>query len=296
MCLDRHVGNSKRYLDYIIHEYYEYAEATGNYFDFDAINSPDIFLNFSEEENGLASKELQRIQVQGDFVCVHARDGTFYPNIIRYDANRNTPFENFLPACNNLGEDGIYTLRMGSKQIPVNKEIFNQHIIDYSGKYRTDFMDIWLIANCKFFLGNNSGLFYISYLFCKPSAIVNYPCFLESVPFGVNDIYTPQRLWDKSRKRFLTFKEIAEYDIGLDCWNKVRFDKEGFECIKSAPEEITDLTKEMNDVLDGKYQYNDEDNYLQQKFKSIFKVYHAPYHTPARVGREFLKQNKELFL
>jgi putative glycosyltransferase (TIGR04372 family) len=292
--LENQIDNGKRYLEYVIHQNHEYAAPPFCTLDFDAMNALDIFLNFSDEENRLAIEELQRMQLKKDFVCVHARDSVFYPD--RSDDLRNTPFENFVSASYYLGMSGINSVRMGAKQADINKDVFNKNIIDYSGKYRTDFMDIWLVANCKFFLGNNSGFFYTSYLFNKPCAILNYPCFLESTPFGVNDIYTPQRLWDKKMKRFLTFKEISKHNIGLDWWEPLRFDREGIECIQITPQEILEVAKEMNEVLDGKYKYTEEDDYLQQKFKSVFKIYHAPYHTPARVGREFLKQNKELFL
>lgn len=290
------INNSKRYLDYIVNRDHKYADAPGSMFDFDVMNAPEVILNFSSEENKFGRKYLDKMQVQKDFVCVHARDSAYYTNITRLDSIRNTPFENFLQACDYLGRNGIYTLRMGSKQLEFNKELFNRNIIDYAGKHTNDFMDIWTIAHCKFFLGNNSGLFYVSYMFNTPCVIVNYPSFLESVPFSIKDIYIPQRLWDKNRKRFLTFKEIADSDIGLDYWPQARYEKEGIECLQTTPEVIHEAAKEMNEVLDGKYEYTEEDNYLQQKFKSLFKVYHAPYHSPARVGREFLQQNKELFL
>ncbi|HHT9113492.1 MAG TPA: TIGR04372 family glycosyltransferase [Candidatus Wunengus sp. YC65] len=297
MAIGHQIGSTKRYLDYVIHSGCKYAEAKGTYADFEAINNSNTFLAFSDEENEMAKKELKKIKINRDFVCVHARDALFYPKR-KHDDMRNIRFESFLPACNYLSQSGIQTIRMGAKQVSVDKKLFNQDIIDYAGKHRADFMDIWTIANCKFFLCSDSGLFNVSYMFNKPNAIVNLSSILYAAPWTQYDIYLPQKIWVKQEKRFLTFKEIAQYDIGLDmyCWTSVRYDKEGFECIKSTPEEITDLTKEINDVLDGKYQYNEEDNYLQQKFKSIFKVYHSPYHTPARVGREFLKQNKELFL
>ena len=290
----KHVGDSRRYLDHLIHRNYKYAEPPGNQMDFDAINDAGACLRFSDDENAFRAGELRKMNVNAGFVCVHSRDGAYYyPEV---DTNRNTPFENYLQSCSYLGECGLHTLRMGAKQVRLDREIFNERTIDYSGEYRTDFMDIWLVANCKFFLGNNSGFYFVPYLFNKPCAIVNYPNFMDTVPLGINDIYTPQKLWDKNRKRLLTFKEIAEYDIGLDWGYLSKFKRDGIECLQTTPEEIRAVAKEMNEVLDGTYQYTEEDNYLQQKFRSIFKVYHAPYHSPARVGREFLKQNKELFL
>ncbi len=294
MTTDRQICGSRRYLDYVINRNYEYAEAPGNYFDFEEMNGTDTLLNFSADEHKLGMDQLQKMRVSGDFVCLHARDSAFYPGL--NDSLRNVPFESFLSACGYLGKSDVFSLRMGSRQNAVSKEICGGHIVDYAGEHRTDFMDIWLMANCKFFIGTDSGFFLTSYLFNKPSATVNHSLFLLNVPFGANDIYLPHNLWDKARKRILTFREIADNDIGVDCWPQERLDKEGLECIKNTPEEISELVKEMDDVLDGRYRYTEEDNYLQQKFRSIFKVYHAPYHSPARIGKEFLKQNKELFL
>lgn len=301
-----HPGNTKRYYDHIIHSGYKYAEVGTTQYDFAEMNDTKIAFTFSEEQHKSAQENLNKMQINKDFVCVHARDTAFYTNPknrgiqqkLKLENPQNIDFRSYLQACNYLAESGLQTLRMGAIQALVEKELFNENIIDYAGEHRSEFMDIWTIAHCKFFLGSNSGLFNVSYLFSTPNAIANYAAgdLLYAVPYGNKDIYIIQKLWDKNRKRLLTYREIADSDIGLDCWTLERYEKEGLEIIKSTPEEICALAREMNEVLDGKFQYTEEDNYLQQKFKSIFKVYHAPYHSPARVGREFLQQNKELFL
>ena len=44
----------------------------------------------------------------------------------------------------------------------------------------------------------------------------------------------------------------------------------------------------------GRFQYTEEDEELQSRFHSLYQPHHSCYGTPARIGAEFLRQNKEL--
>ena len=52
----------------------------------------------------------------------------------------------------------------------------NSKIIDYSfSEIRCDLMDIYLLANCEFYFGGESGPSDISYTFCRPCYGINFP-------------------------------------------------------------------------------------------------------------------------
>ena len=82
-----------------------------------------------------------------------------------------------------------------------------KNIIDYASKWQSDFMDIYLPAHCKFFLGPPTGLLNVSQIFNIPVAITNcIPINSPSLP--LNGVFIPKLLWYKEDKRFLSYKEI----------------------------------------------------------------------------------------
>jgi len=50
----------------------------------------------------------------------------------------------------------------------------------------------------------------------------------------------------------------------------------------------------MNERLDGGFEYTEEDEELQNQFRSLFQPHHHCYGFPARIGAKFLRQNREL--
>lgn len=302
------VGSIARFVDNIFNiksicDKYKYINSPLNPIEFDYADSKDAKLLFNQAENEHGLRELLNmgVGVSGEYVCVHARDGAYASSLGKEfmrnnDEARNSSFKTYLPACGYLGSNNITSLRMGSVQENFSEDFFSKHIIDYSGKYRSDFMDIWLMSRAKFILGNSSGLNMLGYLFGDgiPLIWADAGAILSSTPSCRRDLYIPQRLWLKKEKRFLTFCEISEQNIGFT-WESYLYEKNGVEVVKSSEHDILEATKEMNDVIDGNYIYSEEDNFLLQKWRDAFALNHAPKHTPARVSMSFLRENKELY-
>ena len=86
--------------------------------------------------------------------------------------------------------------------------------MDYSYKWQNDFMDIYLPANCKFFLGGTTGLASVSHIFNIPVAATNiWPVNIIGIPS--NSLFIPKLLWYKEEKRFLSYKEIKDNNMGF---------------------------------------------------------------------------------
>jgi len=56
-------------------------------------------------------------------------------------------------------------LRAGGSGLAIRLETDNSRIIDYASGCRNDFMDIYLGANCRFYLGDTAGLAGLPVLF-----------------------------------------------------------------------------------------------------------------------------------
>ena len=87
---------------------------------------------------------------------------------------------------------------------------------------------------------------------------------------GEDIFFIPQKLYNEKEKRFYTFTEIANSNVGLIIKDN-DFKKMGVKVINNSVDEIRNVSHEMNDFLDRKLELSDDDFYLQEKFWDIFK-------------------------
>lgn len=275
-----------------------YQPLTFNNNEFYEYNNTEKNLHFTNYEKIEGKKLLHKIGV-GDndwYVCFHSRDPIYMEKgqgtLDKTNDYRNCDIKNYLKAAEYIASSGGFAIRMGSLVSEKLPYINNLKIIDYAFLYRTDFGDIYLPATCKFFLGNSSGLYIISTIFHIPIACANYIP-LEFAPFREGDLFIPKKIWSIKKRRFLTFREILDSKMGR-CLLSEQYIKAGLKVIENTAEEILDLVIEMNQRLDGTFKSKEEDEELQNRFRSLFKPNHICYGTPARIGTEFLRKNKEL--
>jgi len=73
------------------------------------------------------------------------------------------------------------------------------------------------------------------------------------------------------------------------------FERQGVELVDNSPDEIRDLIAEqLQKVMDPCFSYSDEDEVLQQRFRSLFRPGHYTYGSASRVGSAFLKKYRDL--
>jgi putative glycosyltransferase (TIGR04372 family) len=166
-------------------------------------------------------------------------------------------------------------------------------LIDYAlSAHKQDWMDLFLAANCKFFLGSNSGAFAMSTVFGRPSAVVGLAP-LTALPFGVNDLGIPMLYKSDELDRVLTFKKIMESPLSTYRLTE-EFEKVGISLVHNTSEEILDLTIEQLERVQGKYIFDEGYELRQVQFKSMLKLGHYCYGTASRVGGAFLAKYQHL--
>ena len=271
-------------------EFYHIPPMNSNeYYEF---NNYTNILNFTEEEKILGKQLLKEMGIgeKDWFVCFHSRDSEYLGSC--YHDYRDSDINNYMLAAEYIAEKGGYALRMGAvvdKPLPKER---HPKIIDYATEYRSDFMDIYLAAHCKFFLGNTAGIFLVYTVFNIPVACANIVP-LEYPPFRTGDLFIPKKMWSRDKKRFLTYKEILDSGAGLYLESK-QYENAGIEVVENSSDEILELAREMNMRLDKNYESTDEDEELQRKYISLFKPNNHCYGTQARIGTYFLRKNIEL--
>jgi len=256
-------------------------------------------LSFIEEDRKTGKELLNSLRISDSdwFICFHTRDSKYFSAKVDssvdwgFHRTRDSDINTYLQAAEYITREGGFAIRMGYI-VSSELETKNKKIIDYASNHRTDFGDIYLPANYKFFLGGSSGLFFVSETFHVPVAAANFTP-LECTPFRKGDLFIPKRVWSEKEKRFLTFREMFDSDI-CKFLSVSDFNNAGLRLIENTPEEILDLAKEMNGRIDDTFKYTEEDEKLQKKYKSLIKPHHKCYGTPARIGADFLRKNKYL--
>jgi len=149
----------------------------------------------------------------GSFVYSHREGGiqkmAKYPglNYIAEDIHRNSDINTFSDAIELiLGQGGI-VVRMGSI---VTQELTYKHprVIDYphSG-IRSDFLDVFLAAHCRFFLGTTSGICDLSVVFDVPNLRVNFTP-PGGAPWGKESLFIPKRVHSKFTGKYVSFDKL----------------------------------------------------------------------------------------
>lgn len=256
-------------------------------------------LSESEEEEGRRKKESMGLQ--GTFVCVSSRDAAYLATILptvdcHYHDFRDADINRFSLSANYLSEKGISVVRMGRH---VQGKVDFNNCIDYANQYYDELLDVVLSKDCKFFVGDSSGIVWLPMVLNRPIALRNWvPVFLnsEALPYNPQNLYIFKKYYLKKENRFLTIKEMMQIE------KKVKYDghlyeEYGIEVVENSEEEILDLVMEMNARIDGEWVETAEDIGLQEKYQTIYKEWCMKEHyreseiLHIKVGTMFLRKN-----
>lgn len=256
-------------------------------------------LTFTNEEEEFGKEQLKKLGIPGDypFVCFHARSFNYCNEMLpksdweRHNY-RDSDIRNYILAAQELVSRDYYTIRLGYK---INEPLRtkNSKIIDYAFHDRTDFLDIYLGAKCRFFIGSACGITSIPMIFRRPIAWTNFIPLEHAPTWGKNDLFIPKKLWLREERRFLAFKEIIQSGIGRFL-RSCQYEERGIEVVENTNDEIVDLVVEMDERLKGLWQSTPEDEELQRRFWALFKPSDLNQVFLTRIGCNFLRQNREL--
>lgn len=256
-------------------------------------NDRRALLSLTESHKRRGEKCLEDLGVPRGawFVCVHSREGGFSPSDEHLHSYRNSDINSYLLAMRVITERGGWCIRMGDpgmKPIPPLRGI-----IDYAhSSLKSDWMDVFLCAQCRFFVGNTSGLGLVSTVFGVKSVLVNLTPLSAAVPLGAADIGIP-KLLQKHSGGFLPFKEVLDSPAANYRFNEL-YGKSGLKVVDNSPEDIRDVVIEMLDQLEGSIACSSDDEMLQQSFRKLMRPGHYAFGSASRIGKGFLRKYSHL--
>ena len=221
-------------------------------------------LAFTPEEEARGQAELRRIGVPEGawFVPFHCRDPLYYAMLSGYTHQyervyRDHSIDTMFDAMRWIAARGGYAIRMGAvveKALPD----LGPRVIDYATHHRTDFMDIYLSAKARFFMGSLSGLVNVPQIFDVPFGIHNsFPCMY--VTSGKIVLYVRMFLRDRKTGEILSFPEMKRRGL-LQCpperapefETQQYWDDLGLDIVHNDAEDITNLCMDLMDQVEGR--------------------------------------------
>ena len=253
---------------------------------------PLMTLSASDYDRGWRCLEGLGVPQGAWFVCLHVREPGFKDRGSKNDSYRNADIDTYLPAIKTIIAHGGWVIRMGN---PTMKPLPDMdHVIDYAhSDDRSDWMDVFLGAQCRFIIGTASGPNPISIAFGAPMVLTNYLPW-HALHFSNQDLLLPRLLWSSTEERHLTFSEILSSSLSGGV-SQSFYDHSGVEVLENTPEEINDIVLEMLMRLDGELTYCESDEQLQERFRSLTAVCNGllgakDLTVNCRIGKEFLRK------
>lgn len=226
---------------------------------------PLLRLKESDRERGLKTLEHWEIPCGSWFVALHVRESS--DGVLR--SGPNADILTYLPAMQAITSRGGYVVRMGHPGMKALPPIPN--VIDYANSAdKSDWMDVFLWASCRFFIGTSSGPNGVPPTFGRPILHTN-ACGIGLDPDLPNSLFLPKLFWSKEKNRFFTFKEILD---GPMAWSVSRiYDGVDFDFINNTPEEIELAVVEMLDNTESPTFKRKELSNLQLQFNELRQQY-----------------------
>lgn len=230
------------------------------------------------------------------FVCLHVREAGYNDNNFS-ESFRNAKIGTYSLAIKAVVDAGGWVIRIGDPSMTLLPKM--PQVIDYAhSEAKSDWMDVFLCAQCRFFIGTSSGMFGLALAFGVPIMMTNFLPGQALYYFTSKDIIIPRLCRSKRGHRILSFREMVFPPIGMLA-TQARYEKFGIEVIENSPEEIRDAVQEMLARFDGPPIYSEEDENLQERFRVMTGTCGEFYGDKdvvvhARIGRNFLRKHAAL--
>lgn len=233
-------------------------------------------LTFSEKTDAYAKEKLQEMGINGEYICIHAREVATKKNnfISTYEDTSiiDADINSYGLACAYMRGEGCQAVRLGKDE---SRKCEIDGIIDYANCFYDELMDFYLLANCRFIIGGMAGIVAVASFWGRPVLQVNTLSFCygqESLSRTDYDLYIPKKLYSRHEKRLLNLYESWDASFKCDRFNE-RFEEEGIEVIDNTEEEILNAAVEMNEKLNHTWIQTEEEKQYIEKYWQIIELW-----------------------
>lgn len=228
------------------------------------------------------------------FVCLHSRESGYLgeekAGLPNHNSYRNTDIGTFIPAAREIVARGGWVIRVGDPSMrPLPP---HERMIDYAldDDVRCDWMDMFLCAENRFFLGTGSGLVLVATAFGKPVIMTNMTP-MSHTSFSGYDIFLPKLFRRRADGRILDLESSLSPPL-RDLVHGDQIAAFGYEVVDNTPDDIRDATLEMIERLEGRDAGETPDEERQRQLRRLFD--RTGNVMQGRMGRGFLRRHAQL--
>lgn len=203
------------------------------------------FLSLPKKDISIGYRYLKAMgaDIKNPFITLHVRE-----NFNSEDVNifNSEPLK-YLKGIKEAISRGYTVIRVGDNSMSKLPKI--DGLIDYPfSKYKSEFMDIFLAAECSFCAGTSSGFWTVPFIFNKPILLLNYLPILDYYLLNNNSLFLPKKLKNHMGK-LLRYKELFTMKKAGYLLTKQQFLRKNILIEDNSEEEIQEAFKEMIDSI-----------------------------------------------
>lgn len=195
-------------------------------------------LVLSDQDNEWGRGQLQRLGADPDgwFVGLHVRSGD--PRVEK--SGRNADIHSYLPAARRIVAEGGVLIRMGNPLMPRLPDM--EGVIDYAhSALRSQRLDVYLFAACRFFIGTNSGPLTVPPTFGVPVLATDWSP-IGIYPFLTRSLMLPKRYVHRASGADLWVREQLASSVG---WSENPTVEASVREQNNSAEELVEAVDEM---------------------------------------------------
>lgn len=275
------------------------------FMEYGLFNRTGPILTFTEEEERKGREGLAAMGIgPGDwFVLFFARDNAFLktwrPELEERWAKRDfrdADIMGYMKAADYIASLGGFALRFGAVVEKPLPDTGNSRIIDYSTHFRTDFMDVYLGAKCRFFIGSASGPDALANIFNRPVVSANHFPY-NHAQYDRRSVIVPRPLTTPDGTRRVSFCEAhqAGYFVGWKEATSTHKTMHLFDMLQTEPDDIVDGVKDIIDGLEGR-ESPSEAREVQELYANQFLSHGREYADGGNIGPRFAMKYRDLIV
>ncbi|MBI3553524.1 MAG: TIGR04372 family glycosyltransferase [Elusimicrobia bacterium] len=207
---------------------------------------PLLKLRDSDLSRGREALKALGLPEDAWWVAAHVRTPSFHrEGALSPEAFRNADISSYHAAFKAVARRGGFVFRMGDPKMPRLPAM--DRVIDYAhSPLKSDWLDVFLSSQCRFFLGTQSGLGMVPAAFGTPQVVTNNAPILCTA-YLPDDVVLPKLF--KKDGRLLSFAEmVLEPYVGAV--SQLLYDELGIETISNTEEELRAAVEGMLDQFD----------------------------------------------
>ncbi len=183
------------------------------------------------------------IPLQDWFTCLHVREAGFR-NELKFNHLRNGTIASYIEGIKAITERGGWVVRLGDSSMTPLPPM--EQVIDYAhSPFRSPLMDIYLMSECRYMIGTNSGPQDVTQLFQKRELLINVTEWLYTWPIREKDRLILKHVYSNTLNRRLSLEEL--FDSNFEALYYFHAGQGTYALQENSSEEIRDAIIEFLD-------------------------------------------------